>query len=122
MQLSEAIRLGSSLHPQHFGHYFAYYQQEVYASCALGAACMASGIGAEETPIERYNKLNAVFPILEKRLCNGNKLRDEVIIMNDVIFESREKIADYVQTVENANPELCVKEEIKEIVPQKVLV
>lgn len=121
MQLSEAIRLGSSLHPQHFGAYCAYSQEEVYATCALGAVSQAIGVDVYSLKDSVSTFLIRKFPILNFLLCNHFTVFQEIVGMNDTLKKSREEIADWVEGLEKLHPELCVKEETKEIVLEKVL-
>ena len=100
MKLSEAIRLGSMMKPQAFR---AFYING--GSCALGAACDAIGINAlimSEWPIAWRTFLD------DFRLCPecGHETKPgqlhTISHLNDSHRWTRERIADYVETVELA--------------------
>ena len=95
MRLSEAIRLGSLLHPQAFsvGHR---HEGDVIATCALWAAMDAG-----------YNIFLSIW--LKQPQCPINACifhRDELQVMiihlNDDHRWTREAIADWVQGIEEA--------------------
>jgi len=113
LKLSEAIRLGSMVHPQYFGAMFRFNyrgpagepRRDIVGSCALGAAAVASGMD---------NTLGA-FPYLDekvKRPPNGvtfppksspyecSTLCQCIVYLNDGCHWSRERIADWVEEVE----------------------
>lgn len=97
MQLSEAIRLGAMLKPQGFdawtpGH-----------SCALQAAADAVGIGQEDNLM--YVEARRRWPFLNEMqtcpACNGPE--DALVTLwhlNDQHHWTRERIADWVATIE----------------------
>lgn len=127
MKLSEAIRAGAKKHPQGFGRFKTiidktspkYYQ---YATCAIGAAL--DGIGklneyedivkefnGDSVPeIEKFWKMTSIFPLLNKKVIppyseshgDGSKDKVKFIIfnLNDGLKWSRERIADWVATIE----------------------
>lgn len=108
LTLSEAIRLGALLSPQgHLGY------MDGIERCALGAASDAVGIkgvvyGSEPRPIIDYDALKARWPILTTRAkcpeCHdyGGPLNDMVWHTNDWHKWTRERIADWVATIEAA--------------------
>ena len=120
MRLSEAIRLGAMLHPQCFGALYEYRPgpadvtaneklprrvwrtRGVMKSCALGAALMA---GYSETFENEY------APVI-KRCCPACRAPDcltqTISHLNDRHRWTREAIADWVQTIEEANDEKSV--------------
>ena len=117
MRLSEAIRLGAMLHPQCFGALYEYRPgpadvtanqqlprrvwrtRGVMKSCALGAALMA-GYSDE------FEKESI------KRRCPACRAPDclthTISHLNDRHRWTREAIADWVQTIEEANDEKTV--------------
>lgn len=120
MKLSEAIRLGSMMKPQAFGHLF---DDEHNSSCAMGAAIDA--IGRPLRPI-RYNEVSGnlrgpahqipntmVVDIPDEWFlmmnfschpcpaCDMIGHIDSIIVhLNDTHLWTREKIADWVENVE----------------------
>ena len=95
MKLSEAIRLGSTLRPQGFGH--LKYRDR---TCAWGAALDAINM------IEKYNKDNTIWPIEKAEVICPHCLQPSdllsiVIHLNDRCKWSREVIADWVESIEN---------------------
>ncbi len=94
LRLSEAIRLGALLHPQHFGEKYLVTQGSVVASCAHGAA--------EEAGWQR------VVDMDERRcpVCSADSCRSMyqtlgiVVHLNDEHHWTRERIADWVETQE----------------------
>lgn len=104
MRLSDAIRLGAMLRPQTREDYFA-----DGGSCALGAAFEAA---KGYTRSEQMNFVECIeFPILgvpaSCPVCNRDT-EDEaasvVVHLNDRHFWTREAIADWVETIEAAQP------------------
>ncbi len=110
MTLSEAIRLGSMLHPQAFGRLVTYrdakgrYCKEstegavVAASCALGAAGMA-GYADPNGPIRLMTSqcLSQPCPVCAMELYF---IHEGVIHLNDVHHWPRPQIADWVEAHE----------------------
>ena len=104
MKLSEAIRLGSMLKPQLRARSF-----DGVATCAAAAACDAIG---------RLERWKDVWPIVKERwpiiettaMCpvlvlGGNietSVETGIIYLNDAEGWTREQIADWVQTIEDA--------------------
>lgn len=98
MKLSEAIRLGAMLHPQCFhGCYELDDGGTIVASCALGAAQQAG-----------YARLSALMVIRPRVCCPQSgciavmSLGVLVTHLNDQHHWTRERIADFVATVESA--------------------
>lgn len=98
MRLSEAIRLGAMLKPQHFG---SLRSDDGVATCALGAAEEASG--------ERWQVWYGQHPAcLQDTACPACTyvprfdLNQEPTIahLNDTHRWTREQIADWVETIE----------------------
>lgn len=104
MKLSEAIRLGSMSYGNCRGTMIVYDDAPV-AACAIGAAMLAVGEGTE--PIGRIYP-RRTFPILNRKVKVPELKIDDVDLavaiywMNDVLSWSRERIADWVETVEAA--------------------
>lgn len=113
MKLSEAIRLGSMLKPQAFGSYRA-----DGGTCAMGAAIdaiggLVAGKSDEVWPIVAQGP--AVCPecadVIHRHhhpynpyvvVCNPTGAM--IIHLNDDHRWTRERIADWVQTIEDAHP------------------
>lgn len=89
MRLSEAIRLGSMMKPQAFGAYHVRHK-----SCALGAARDA-GFGKTQDDI---NAEALVCPVCDIQL----QQMVMVVHLNDRHRWTRERIADWVDTIEPA--------------------
>lgn len=112
LKLSEAIRLGSMMKPQ------AYTDAEIGASCALEAACEAIGLAACE-----WVRLDSQYPILDRAdihcpLCSSTddqEAFEEVVYhLNDDHKWSRERIADFVETIENQQASPVLDQQITE--------
>lgn len=101
MTLSEAIRLGSMLHPQGFARFHGYsHDQASIVTCALGAAEDA-GYRIVDMPILR---MAATCPASEWcRVCHC--VYDVIIHLNDEHRWTREAIADWVETIEAGIPQ-----------------
>ena len=114
MKLSEFMKLGATLRPQAFGHLFS----REGGSCALGAAMEAAGITTDPFflkdggPLSRY-VVEKAFPILCER--NFRHPEDEsswswdiwsaIVDLNNRFRWSREAIAEWVATIEEAQAE-----------------
>ncbi len=123
MKLSEAIRLGAMMKPQAFKAYHS------DGACALQAASEACGIVPlagihEESPLMiPYPQLRRQFPVLDldmsccdKRCFQQWNITDMMSViwhLNDDHRWTRERIADWVETVENA-------QEVKQSEPELV--
>lgn len=125
MRLSEAIRLGAMLGPQCFGPYMEtrvlscrylmgqIVGQEVEcATCAMGAALMAVGRQDLLKHITWAVHPEQVFPELESCVTSpvDGKMSDlyaAIVNLNDDYRWSRERIADWVATVEAKPEEAC---------------
>lgn len=123
MKLSEAIRLGATVSPQHFGSY----ADGNGGTCALGSAALAIGIDPIRMDIsDDESAIDDAFPALGRYsrcpahgclLLNPNAgFPVGVLIphLNDRHRWTREQIADWVQTIEDAR-------EIEEISPLDVI-
>lgn len=102
MKLSEAIRLGSMMHPQGRIHLIS---ADGLRTCALGAAGIAVGIEVNHYNMD-YTNIKNTFPILRSITVHPvNKLRGSVVDtvwkLNDHYGWTREAIADWVETIEN---------------------
>lgn len=97
LRLSEAIRLGSMLHKQGFGSLYTYSGDQV-TTCALGAA------GAAGYDIART--MHAREDALACDVCGfvTDYLDTAIAHLNDAHKWTREKIADWVETIEPADP------------------
>lgn len=105
MQLSEAIRLGAMLGPQGYGN---------LGACALRAASDAVGVAARCDGGLAYTVLRARWPILNKNArcphprclsISANEVIRVIYHLNDDHHWTRERIADWVATVEPARHE-----------------
>lgn len=97
MKLSEAMRLGAMLHPQHF--YAAWMlddRQEILATCALGAANVA---GYED---DGFALWAATCPVCAN-LAPWHNVSSIIAHLNDDHRWTRETIADWVETIEPAD-------------------
>lgn len=104
LTLSEAIRLGAMIRPQGYGSFV-----RDGASCALGAAAEACGIGADD-----FEAVGAMWPWTLRRIftiefISGHDwshqqclvdAREVIWRLNDVHGWTRERIADYVELLE----------------------
>lgn len=113
MKLSEAIRLGSMLRPQAFG---AMYENN--GSCAYGAAYEA--IGARFTSKPAID----IWPWLANTLtcpCCGISEQYGASVISDHLNDDhkwpRERIADWVATIEPEESPSVVMEETLEALP-----
>lgn len=103
MRLSEAIRLGSMMKPQCFRGF-----HRDGGSCAIGAAADAIGISTDRWA------LRAAFPLLAEvnvvcPACGRNQMTLHVGMiphLNDFHNWTRERIADWVETIEQKEPSL----------------
>lgn len=103
MRLSEAIRLGALLGPQAF----RVVRDLDGATCAFGAASDAAGLQFDVMdPYAMVDALTEAWPWLVKRLrcpaCRRRRVGGAVIsdCLNDHHRWTRERIADWVATVE----------------------
>ena len=96
MQLSVAIRLGAMLRPQAFNGV-----DDGETACAMNAACLAAGICMDTV----YDYNNA-WPVNQKKVkcpeCGHNGSVGFIITchLNDQHRWTRERIADWVATIE----------------------
>lgn len=96
MRLSEAIRLWAMLHPQYFGATYGMdVNHQVLGTCAMGAARQAGFIVRREGVLD-----------IATRCPHCGKVRDALLRvithLNDGHRWTRERIADWVATVEPA--------------------
>jgi hypothetical protein len=119
MKLSEAIRLGSMMRPQAFGWIF---DLDGIATCAWGAGLEAAGIRIKAGQSNRYNTPVEWRGLVNKRvrcpakhtkcdfchwgeLCvecaNSQSLALTIEHLNDDHKWTRERIADFVEQIEN---------------------
>ena len=109
MRLSEAIRLGSMIRPQAFDGW------DTKGSCALAAAAEAAGIDRALLPFDgrhdlRYCEIAKRFPISYSDVpcpqCGNSEKQSSfpfqatIYHINDCHLWTRERIADFVETVE----------------------
>lgn len=107
MKLSEAIRIGAAMAPQHFGNFI----NKDGATCALGAALQAIGRSGHVYselwhPNGSFTKtLNetdkALCPVCHKKRLEDNNWHSVISHLNDTHRWSREAIADWVESIEN---------------------
>lgn len=111
MKLSDAIRLGSMLKPQGYGSRSLWSED---ASCVLGAAADAVGMSLNAM---RYSRLMDRWPVLNgpSRVCpvsdcvSWHAVPADCLIkilwhLNDTHKWTRERIADFVASVEPPDP------------------
>lgn len=102
LRLSEAIKLGSMLRPQAFWENFT-----AIGSCAIGAGLEAVG--------KRWDYATSIWPWLNAPQacpeCGVEHERGGWVIthLNDIHHWTRERIADWVATVEPAEVEATVE-------------
>lgn len=107
MRLSEAIRLGSMIHPQGFGRYHSWsHEHGSTVTCALGAA--------EDAGYFRYNmpllRIAATCPASE--WCRVHRDVFETIVhLNDDHHWTREAIADWIEAIEIKHSTEIISEE-----------
>ena len=105
LKLSEAIRLGAMTGPQTIGAL-----RRGDSTCALGAAYRAAGLLSKGRYRVRIEVAVETFPALRTRvgacphcaLCALDDIGHAVVHLNDVHGWTRERIADWVATVEPA--------------------
>lgn len=116
MKLSEAIRLGSMMKPQGFYRLFDHRGH----TCAMGAACEAIGVDLQEMFALSVHVGSA--KIMNKYIESGwgELIRQQapcpecgfidgylpITHLNDTHRWTREAIADWVETIEDAQPAL----------------
>lgn len=94
MKLSEAIRLGSLLHPQTIGNLIA----SDGRTCALGAAIQAYG-GLRDA--DWYTLWPVLLHVAKCPHCSLTDRTEFIVIhLNDVVGWTREAIAEWVETQE----------------------
>src|SRR5262245_29499142 len=105
MRLSEAIRLGAMWSPQTRGAFFQRRGQEV-ATCALGAAFVASGMEAwaRQWPILHAVVRPAELPDELQDRPYALRVRDVIIALNDRAGWTRTMISDWVEAFEDRHP------------------
>lgn len=99
MKLSEAIRLGSMMKPQAFGAF-----TDGRGTCAFGAANEAVGLPVNDVTDERWEALlstRAKCPV-PHCACRRRIVATVVHHLNDDHQVSRERIADFVESIERA--------------------
>jgi hypothetical protein len=108
MRLSEAIRLGAMWSPQTQGAFFQQRGQEV-ATCALGAAFVASGMEAsarvQHWPILHVIVRPAELPDELQDRSYPLRVFEVIITLNDCARWTRTRISDWVEAFENRHPE-----------------
>ena len=106
MRLSEAIRLGAMLSPQTRGAFFSR-RGDAVATCALGAASVATGIGelagmhlSEQWPILDMIVPRDKLPQELRFRHTALSIANAVMALNDSAGWSRNRIADWVEKFE----------------------
>ena len=118
--ISFAMREGAKLRPQGYNKPFQKLFGE-YHSCALGAVCEYRGA----TPCEIFTFIDVLKyvqidnspidnPITDVTNVPAN-LYEVITLMNDALSWSRERIADFVETVENDSEFVMSDEEDAQI-------
>ncbi len=97
--LSAAMRLGAMVHPQAFGAIQRHgLSGEVVATCAMGAAVVASGVKENLYHVWPYLVTTRTCPACAMMNCGVGL----IFHLNDTHFWSRERIADWIETWEAA--------------------
>jgi hypothetical protein len=108
MRLSEAIKLGAMWSPQARGAFFQQRGEEV-ATCALGAAFLASGMEAsawvQHWPILHVIVRPAELPEELQHRPYPMRILEVIVALNDCAGWSRTRISDWVEAFENHHPE-----------------
>lgn len=119
MRLSDAIRLGAMLRPQAFRGLFA-----DHGSCALGAALDAIGAGIDlggRYPLDRFEGAPAIREVEIPCRCpwymGGLPLDTAIVHLNDSHHWTRERIADWVATLEGPTPDVASDPPVQEAGP-----
>lgn len=109
MRLSEAIRLGSMLHPQTFERMRQRDRHgDVVATCAFGAATAAGYSYADETTL--------TTELAPCPACGSEfGIVGHVMHLNDTHKWTRERIADWIETLESLTPVDAVREVVDPI-------
>jgi hypothetical protein len=98
MRLSTAIRDGAKRHPQGFGMLYSHdHTGHIIASCALGAAMQMGYLR------ELFGQSYVTCPVCD-RPVSGDAIVRIVTHLNDRHLWSRERIADWVETLEAPTP------------------
>ncbi len=86
--LSQAIRLGSTFHPQCFSQYVKFNEKrEIIETCALGAALDSSGARQPFCQLRATERFRDV----------PYEIFAAIVLKNDQLRMSREAIADWVE-------------------------
>lgn len=108
-KLSVLIREGAILHPQHQRELFLKNSGNIVATCALGAACVATWY--RDPPEDRleYPILARLFEVLQLNLYRTSvqcplrgievAMCDAIVYLNDDALWSREAIADWLESL-----------------------
>jgi hypothetical protein len=116
MKLSEAIRLGSMIRPQGHGKLMSDGR-----TCAIGAAAESAGLSMDEE--KGWKRIRSVWPLLDETAnhpcppppCHANDwvIANVIVSLNDDARWTREQIADWVETLEQADcaPSVLVADE-----------
>lgn len=116
LKLSEAIRLGAMLKPQGYGMSWL---TTGSVSCAVFGALQAVGAcGADSGVLDRLRATwrdTLYFPILDMAATHpvtGKTLRVRRIVfnLNDIRHWTREEIADWVESIEQAQPQATTEQ------------
>lgn len=114
MKLSEAIKLGSLLRGQAFCEYMTLIQP--VRSCALGAALEAMGRDKAALPSKEAARIwswaadvghptNCPVCLPEFKIQHGCSVLSMITHLNDKHRWTRERIADWVESIEPAGPD-----------------
>lgn len=107
MRLYEAIRLGSKLHPQGFGG-FRNYQGGTIVTCAIGAVGEAIGLDLKKNINAERLRHHWPWMFQTSSPCPVCQCEYQVICiithLNDDHRWTRERIADWVETIEPQEP------------------
>ena len=100
MKLSEAIRLGSMLHPQHFGDMHGWETDGdkivIASSCALGAAMDAGYLIDIKGLLDTYT----ICPACLVSAPPTGRVQATIVHLNELHKWTRERIADWIESIE----------------------
>lgn len=109
MQLSEAIRLGSLLKPQGFGAVLQWKIDGTIVTCAYGAALdavgrvkLSPGGVVLESALPEWNSFFCGSPTACPECGKETRMQIIVAHLNDDHHWTRERIADFVEIVEQS--------------------
>lgn len=126
MRLSEALRLGATLHRQTFGRLYTRNSRtgEIVATCAMGSVLAACGTldvsnSYSELPEEIHASL--LTEVMIPDLAQPVRIDSAIVYFNDCKYWTRERIADWVEIQENTAPQLLKLLSARQEVPAETI-